>query len=452
MIQQAIQHYHDLLVGGLAEETHQQLMEWQRERRLYFGAVPVCRVLRPHFYSAEAWEYLRTRTALVLSAFRKAHDAAMNDVKLREQLDLEPYEEEMLHVDKDAHIDTPWTSSRLDSFFRPETGYLKFVEYNAETPAGIGYGDTLIDVFEDLPVFHRFQQRYRVQSTRGMGHLLDCILRGYREWGGHDRPQIAVLDWATVPTRNEHYTSAEFFESHGYRSIVTEPEALEYRNGGLYQGDYKVDIIYKRVLCTELIHQLGMQHDVVRAVRDGAVFITNSFSAKLLAKKASLAVLSDEANAHLFSPRELEAIAAHIPWTRRVQDRKTTYEGQEIDLLAWVADNRHKLVIKPNDEYGGSGVIIGWEVDSDRWNTAIQHALTTPHVVQERVQSSQVDYPMMFDGRLDISKRYVDADPYAYYGERIEGCLTRLSGSALLNVTAGTGSVVPVFVIEDART
>ncbi|OQY81327.1 MAG: hypothetical protein B6D42_11410, partial [Anaerolineae bacterium UTCFX5] len=81
-----------------------------------------------------------------------------------------------------------------------------------------------------------------------------------------------------------------------------------------------------------------------------------------------------------------------------------------------------------------------------------QHALTTPHVVQERVQSSQVDYPMMFDGRLDISKRYVDADPYAYYGERIEGCLTRLSGSALLNVTAGTGSVVPVFVIEDART
>jgi hypothetical protein len=58
------------------------------------------------------------------------------------------------------------------------------------------------------------------------------------------------------------------------------------------------------------------------------------------------------------------------------------------------------------------------------------------------------DYPAWINGSLDTSKRYVDADPYAYYGERIEGCLTRLSGSALLNMTAGTGSVVPVFVVD----
>lgn len=448
MINRAIQYYHDLLVGGLAESTHQYIMDEQRKRRLYFGANPVCRVLRPHFYTLDAWEYLRERTAIVLSAFRKVHDAAMKDTGIRSQLDLEPYEEEMLTVDKDARINTPWTSSRLDSFFRPETGYLRFVEYNAETPAGIGYGDTLMTMFEELEVFKKFQTKYAIHTRRGMNHLLECILRGYREWGGHEHPQIAIIDWATVPTRNEHHMSAEFFERHGYKSIVTEPEAMEYRDGGLYVGDFKVDIIYKRVLCTELIHQLGMNSDVVRAVRDGAVFITNSFSSKLLAKKASLAILSDEANAHMFTATELEAIHAHIPWTRRIQDRKTTYEGQEIDLLDWVANNRDKLVIKPNDEYGGSGVVIGWEVDSDRWNAAIKHGLTTPHVVQERVQTIEREYPAWQNGQLDISKRFVDADPYVYYGERIEGCLTRLSGTALLNVTAGTGSVVPVFVIE----
>ena len=158
MINRAIQYYHDLLVGGLAEETHQRIVDEQRKRRLYFGSVPVCRVLRPHFYTKDAWDYMRDRTALILSAFRKVHDAAMNDIKVRQQLDLEPYEEEMLQVDKDARIDTPWTSSRLDSFFRPETGYLRFVEYNAETPAGIGYGDTLTSMFEDLEVFKRFQK------------------------------------------------------------------------------------------------------------------------------------------------------------------------------------------------------------------------------------------------------------------------------------------------------
>jgi hypothetical protein len=449
MIHRAIQQYHDLLVAGLAEETHQQVMETQRQNRLYFGSTPVCRVLRPHFYTSEAWRYLQERTALVLRGFRKIHDALMDDAAMREQLDLEPYEEEMLHVDRDAAIKTPWTSSRLDSFYRPETGYLRFVEYNAETPAGIGYGDGLSDMFEGLEVMRRFRKRYHTRPTLGMMHLTESIVRGYREWGGQTPvPTIAIVDWATVATKNEHHISREYFERAGYPSIVTEPEAMTYRDGGLYVEDTRIDIIYKRVLCTELVHKLGMQTDVVRAVRDRAVFMTNSFSAKPLAKKASLAVLSDEHNAHLFTPDELHAIHAHIPWTRRVQDRKTEYEGREIDLLSWVSDNRDRLVIKPNDEYGGSGVIIGWETDQERWNAAIKHALTTPHVVQERVMTIERDYPMLVDGRLDISKRYVDADPYVYYGERVEGCLTRLSGSALLNVTAGTGSVVPVFVID----
>jgi hypothetical protein len=48
---------------------------------------------------------------------------------------------------------------------------------------------------------------------------------------------------------------------------------------------------------------------------------------------------------------------------------------------------------------------------------------------------------------LDLS---LDVDPYVFDG-RPFGCLTRLSSSALLNVTAGAGSVVPTYVVEGAR-
>ena len=40
----------------------------------------------------------------------------------------------------------------------------------------------------------------------------------------------------------------------------------------------------------------------------------------------------------------------------------------------------------------------------------------------------------------------VDLDPYLFFGEG-EGFLTRLSGSALANVTSGGGQV-PAFVVE----
>ena len=67
---------------------------------------------------------------------------------------------------------------------------------------------------------------------------------------------------------------------------------------------------------------------MLRAVRDGAVCMVNPFRCKMLHKKASLAVLSDERNADLFSAEEREAIAAHIPWTRRVEERRTVYHGR----------------------------------------------------------------------------------------------------------------------------
>ncbi len=447
MINEAIQHYHDLLADGMAESTYAVMQEELAKRRLFFGSVPVCRVMRPHFYMPDQWEFLAVRTKIVLRAFNKLHQACMESAELRAQLGLEEYEEQLLHTDK-GRVRVPWSSSRLDAFYRPETGYLRFVEYNAETPAGMGYGDGLTNMFLSLPVMHKFRERYDVLKTYGLPQLLGVLLRGYSDWGGSIKPQIAIIDWQDVPTHNEHEITREYFEREGYRTILADPRAVEYRDDHAWIGDFRVDIVYKRVLISELVGRLGINAPLVRAVREGKVFMTNSFSAKMLAKKASLALLSDERNVHLFDVDERSAIEQHIPWTRIVSERKTIYQGKEIDLLPYISQNRHEFVIKPNDEYGGSGVVLGWEVSSEAWDAAIHNALQRPHVVQQRVTVIERDFPMMVDGKLDISTRYVDADPYVFYGQEVGGCLTRLSGSALLNVTAGTGSVVPMFVIR----
>src|SRR5690348_1989106 len=119
MISEAIDYYHSLLIhNNLAQTAHDFMMSHLEDRHLKFGKVPVCRSLRPQFYDSQSWEHLKSRTALVLRAFAKAHAACMSDAKLREQLDLESYEEEMLRVDLDAGIDMPWSSSRLDAFYQ----------------------------------------------------------------------------------------------------------------------------------------------------------------------------------------------------------------------------------------------------------------------------------------------------------------------------------------------
>jgi uncharacterized circularly permuted ATP-grasp superfamily protein len=202
------------------------------------------------------------------------------------------------------------------------------------------------------------------------------------------------------------------------------------------------------VLLHELVERGGIEHPILRAFRDGAVCMVNPPACKILHKKASLAVLHDERNAHLFDADEREAIDLSIPWTRVVSERKTTHDGIEVDLLSFTAEHREELVLKPNDDYGGKGIVLGWEVDDAAWQDAIRTALREPYIVQQRIALPKESYPSLVDGRVVFADRMVDTAPYVAYGGNVDGCLTRLATAALLNVTAGGGSQTPTFIAE----
>jgi hypothetical protein len=449
MKQEATNHYHSLLNDSVAADNQARLTDLLKERKLFFGDRPLCTVLRPHFYTPQQFAYLKNETEIILSAFGKAHRACMADASLRGQFHLEPWEEEMIQLDQGSQV--PWNTSRLDSFFSHDHGTLQFIEYNAETPAGMAYEDVLAQTFLDLPLMKTFQEKYSVRPLPVRGHLLNALLETYTQWLGRapeHAPQIAVVDWEDVPTRNEHRLCREWFESHGVKTILSDPRSLEYRDGKLYDGDFRVDLIYKRVLGQELFQRMGLNNPIFRALRDRAVCISNSFQALLLYKKSSLAFLSDEANHHLFTAGEIRAIGEHIPWTRMVSDRATDYKNSTINLVEWIAANREKLVLKPNDAYGGKGVVLGWETPPQEWNAAISTALAQPTIVQEKVNVASEIYPSFSDGRLRENRLFVDADPFIFMGSAVHGVLTRLSSAALLNVTAGHGSTIPSFIVE----
>src|SRR3989304_5035398 len=167
-----------------------------------------------------------------------------------------------------------------------------------------------------------------------------------------------------------------------------------------------------------------------------------------LQKRASLAVLSDERNAHLFDAQERQAIDAHIPWTRRVEERRTVFRGLPVDLVPLILEHHEQFVLKANDEYGGRGITLGWETDAETWERTVVAAVAEPTVVQERVLLPREPFPSMIDGRLQIFDRMLDIDPFIVYGATAEGCVTRPSTASLLNVTVGGGSTNRTFVGE----
>jgi hypothetical protein len=439
--------WHDLLTPEVAEDTHAHLESELARRGLVFGGRALCTVLRPRLVTPDDVRSLQRRVRALMRAFGKAYARAIADREFRRQFALTDWEESLVETPLRYHHPSP--TSRLDFFHVPATGALALTEYNAETPAGAGYCDALADAFLDARVTREFARDHEIYTMPARQGVVGAVLQAWREFsGGRARPRVGILDWDDVPTRTEFELFRQHFATLGIEAVIDDPRRCEYRNGRLHAAGGPIDVVYKRVLVTELVETCGLEHDVVRAVRDGAVCMVDGFHCKVLHKKASLAVLSDEANAGLFDAADLAAIRDCIPWTRVVSERRSTHGGRAIDLVPFIHQARERLVLKPNDDYGGKGIVLGWTEDAGGWARAVEVALRSPYIVQEKVEIPVEPYPSWVDGSVQVVDRMLDTAPFVTNGDYMDGILTRLSTATLLNVTAGGGSTVPTLVVQ----
>jgi len=424
----------------LVQDLEERFFERMRAANLTFGGRMLCSFPRPNLVSPAVYEQIRGVCRGIFGAIEKVEAALGQD--LWDRVDVTPEERELVAVDPGYRRSSP--TSRLDSFLT-RSGY-QFVELNAETPAGAAYAEILAAVFLEMPLLRKFQERYRLRQFRARERLLETLLACHREAGGKaERPVIAIVDYEEVPTRTEHHMYREFFESRGYPAIVCDPRHMSYEGGRLRHEGTAIDIVYKRLLVNELLERREEVRPFLEAARAGAVTLVNPFRCKPIHKKAIFAVLTDDALQGLFADEERAAIRAHVPWTRRVQEGRAKRYGDEIDLPAFILGNRERLVMKPNDEYGGKGVFLGAEMSPAEWETALAEALRSSYVVQEKVELARQSFPELAP-ELRFRDLVVDLDPYVFEGE-VEGFLTRLSGTSLANVTSGGGQV-PSFLVE----
>jgi len=278
--------------------------------------------------------------------------------------------------------------------------------------------------------------------------LLHALVSAYREFGGgREKPQIAIVDWEGVSTRSEFEILREFWQSKGFGTVIADPSELEYDGEHLRAGDFRIDIFYKRVIIHEFLETFDESHPLVRAYRDGKVCMANNFRVKIPHKKTSFAVLSDERYEHLFTAPQLETIKKHIPWTRRVRDCRTTFEGGTVDLLELLRARRERFILKPHDDYGGHGVSFGWEHDASEWDSILENALAGCFVAQERAAVERVSIPTITGNELSRQTLNIDFDPFLFNG-KVDGGLVRLAAQSLVNVSAGGGETALV-VMED---
>lgn len=449
MLKEAVAYYHQLLEDfDLAESSRLALDEGLEDAKLIFGGRRLSPYLRPHFVTQADWNRVVGICETVWSALQKVKDAAIEDEAILDELGITEIEKDLVAIDPKYKQVSP--SARLDSFLT-ENAY-SFVELNGESPAGIAFADSATEIFKALPVMQKFAERYSVQGFEGSSKLLDVLLKCYTEFIGQkieEKPTIAIVDLKDLPTVKEFELFRDFFEANGYTAFICSPDELVFDGKHLRYKEIVINIVYKRLLVNEYLPIMASQPALLNAYRAGAICLVNNFRSKIIHKKAVFAVLTNEKYRHLFDESELAAIAAHVPWTRTFRDEQTENKGEKIDLVEWTRANKGKLVLKPNDDYGGHGIYIGWASTDEEWEKAIAVALENgDYLVQERVQTSKETFPMIdAAGNWQMIEQLVDLDPLLYNG-LVGSAFTRLSSSELANVSSG-GGMVPTFIIKE---
>jgi hypothetical protein len=444
----AIAEYDELLRADdeLTPELFARLKREMRERRLVYGAREVGVSLRPHLLTRAQYDYLVRASEILAGAFERLSEAFVAEPRLMARVGMTELETKFALVEPGYRC--PAVTTRLDAFTSGDS--VKFVEYNAENPSSLPDQRGLNEVLREVPAMREFARRHELTQFDPASALLSSLVETFREWsGGASRaPNVAIVDWANLPTAPEFQLLCDYFNSRGVPTIVCSPEEVEYDGASLRRGDFHIDLVYKRIIIHELLTVCGEAHPLLRAYADGRVCLVNSLRCKPLHKKAAFELLTDDEDARAvgFTAEEREVISACVPWTRRVSERVTTRGGERVDLIEHVRRHRESFVIKPNDDYGGRGVVVGPNVSQAEWDDALASALGADCVVQEAVELHTEVFPIFTDSAWCFQPMYVDTNPYLFRG-RVEGAMVRLSDSPVVNVTSGGGET-GFFVIE----
>jgi hypothetical protein len=412
------------------------------EAGITFAGTPMRSFLRPHLVERAAWNTLRDAgRALQELAARVARRVFDGDAgRLCAYLGIPPAQARWMSLDPG---EPDVLLSRLDAFVTPAGP--RFIEINSDAPAGFGYGDRMAEVFRRLPLFQEFAAAHRLAYVPSAPPLVEAILGQWRRRGESAAPVIAIVDWSDVKTRPDQEILRAALEAGGARCLLADPREMTSREGRLRAGPQAVDLVYRRALLSELVEREDEVEPFLSAYRDGSALFVNSFRCGLSEDKAFFGILTDEAFAGLMTEDERDLVARTIPWTRRVEERRTLKDGRQVDLVPYVLAHAAELVLKPAHGYGGQSVLVGVEATPAAWQSTVERALASPWVVQERVPIPREEFPVCEDGRLAFEPLGVNANPFYAAGAEA-GAVARASRSAVINVSAGGGSV-PTFVI-----
>lgn len=327
-----------------------------------------------------------------------------------------------------------WAHISGSDLVRAGDGEFYVLEDNLRVPSGVSY------VIENRGVakrtFPELFERQRVRPVDAYTDELNKMLSSLAP-DGRSNPTIAVL---TPGIFNSAYFEHSFLAQRMGVQLVEGADLTVENDDNVYMktthGLERVDVIYRRIDDMFLDPEVFLKDSMLgvaglmRAWRAGNVGIANAPGAGVADDKCVYAWVPDMVRYYLGE----EPTIKNVP----------TYRCMYDDERAYVLEHLDELVLKPANESGGYGIVIGDRASADELATAADAIRDDPRnwVAQPILELSTA--PTLVEDGLE--PRHLDLRPYILTGESsyvTAGGLTRVAltkGSLIVNSSQGGGS------------
>jgi uncharacterized circularly permuted ATP-grasp superfamily protein len=327
-----------------------------------------------------------------------------------------------------------WAHISGSDLVRAGDGLLYVLEDNLRVPSGVSY------VLENRGVskraFPELFQRYRISPVDAYTDELNKLLTSLAP-GGRPDPCIAVL---TPGIFNSAYFEHSFLAQRIGAELVEGQDLVVGDDDYVYMktinGRERVDVIYRRIddlfLDPEVFRpdsMLGVP-GLMRAWKAGKVGIANAPGAGVADDKCVYAWVPDMVRYYLGE----EPLIPNVPTLRCM------YDHERAAVLANIGD----LVLKPANESGGYGIVIGNRATTEQLEATADAIRADPrNWVAQPILDLSTGPTLVEDG---IEPRHLDLRPFILTGEGsyvTAGGLTRVAltkGSLVVNSSQGGGS------------
>ena len=326
-----------------------------------------------------------------------------------------------------------WSNISGVDLIRNINGEYLVLEDNLRVPSGVSYMLENRMVMRD--VFPELFTRYKVSSIHQYANklyhcMIECIPKK------KDDPHMVVL---TPGIYNSAYFEHSFLAEQMGIALV-EGKDLFVENDIVYMktvsGKLRVDCIYRRLDDSFLDPKVFFKGSLIgvpglfKAWRKGNVGIINGIGTGIADDKVIYSYVNKMIVYYLGEQPKLNQVETYLCHDKKQRD--------------YVIANMKKLVVKPTDGSGGSGIMIGPKAPIKEINEFIRKIKSKPdNYIAQPLEILSTVPTIAKDG---IDPRHVDLRPFVLTGKNMyvtAGGLTRVAlrkGSTIVNSSKGGGS------------